>query len=102
MPVIPSLKFGTRTEIEAIGIAGNACGGAVYLATNEKTVWLGADDGSLIGPLVTEANAGPRFYDAFKDDFDAGQGSVPMNAYYTLRNDNNYGLPGGLSKKRIE
>lgn len=92
----------TEAQILAIGAAGTACPGGLYLSTDSEKLWLGANDGHLLGPYVTEANSGPSFFDAFKDDTDASQGGVPINGYYTLRNDNNYGLPGGLSKKRTE
>lgn len=94
-------KTGTTAEIEAIGTALTACPGAMYRSTNEnRKVWIGLDDGSLLGPLSTETT--PAFYGDYPDDETAGLNGVPLGALYFLTPMNGYDLAGGSVKKRIE
>jgi hypothetical protein len=92
---------GTEAEILAIGTAGTACPAGVYLSDNNK-IWLGAMDGTLLGPFVLAADAGPNFYGDYANDTEAGLNGVPLQGIYFLTRSNSYGQPEGMSKKRTE
>jgi hypothetical protein len=102
MSLIIPLKTGTRANIIAIGVAGTACPSALYRATDQKAVWFGAEDGSLIGPFITEANAGPQFYASYANDTEAANNNVPLGGIYFLTLTNTYGGIEGTPKKRTE
>ena len=89
----------TRAEIEAIGSGSTACAGAVYRATDEKAVWFGHTDGTLVGPFVSQVNS-PQFYGDHPSNAAAGDNQVPLGGIYFLTFDNVYGLPEGTAKKR--
>ena len=95
-------KLGTEAEIIAIDAANTACAGAMYRSTDTtpEMLWVGASDGSLLGPFQT--TAGPKFYGDFPNDETAGLNGVPLQGLYFLTPFNGYDLPGGSVKKRIE
>jgi hypothetical protein len=92
----------TEAEIDAIDQAATACPGAIYRSTDTRKFWVGADDGTLIGPITGAEVETPRFYGDFFSDTEAGQNGVPLNGGYFLTPINQYGLPGGSPKKRVE
>jgi len=92
---------GTDAELEAINTALTACPAGVYLSTTNK-IWLGAMDGSLLGPFVLASDAGPSFYGDYPNDTDAGANGVPLQGIYFLTRVNSYGGLEGMPKKRTE
>ncbi|MEL6140049.1 MAG: hypothetical protein AAFU67_00355 [Bacteroidota bacterium] len=90
----------TEAEILQIHQAMTACPGMIYQSTDTNMIWVGAPDGSLIGPFVTVS--GIISQGVYPNDTVAGNGGVQPNQYYTLSKQNSYGMPGGTVKQRVE
>ena len=88
----------TRAEIEQVGAALTACPGMQYRSTDTNQIWVGAQDGSLIGPFLT--GTALIVEGTYPDDDAAAADGVSIDAYYAVTAQNIYGLPDGTVKKR--
>lgn len=101
MPKHVIQKSGTQAEMLQLGASLAACPGALHFSTDTNEVWIGASNGSLIGPFLTQL-AALQVYGAFPGDDAAAGAGVPISGLYTLTNQNDYDLPQGSLRIRVE
>ena len=92
---------GTQAEILQKGADLEACPGALHRSTDTDQVWIGTSNGGLIGPLLTQL-AAIQIFGPFPNDDAAGAGGVTVGQLYSLTNENDYGLPEGMLRTRVE
>jgi len=73
----------TSANIIATGDANNAVPGQFYYATDTEKYFFGKQDGSVQGPIPSDAGNFHNYGDFNNDTHAAGNG-VPVGGYYTL------------------
>ena len=94
-------KTGTKAEILQLGAELKACPGALHRSTDTEEVWFGASNGALIGPLLTQL-AAIQIPGPFANDDAASLAGVGVGQLYRISNENDYGLPEGMLRTRVE
>ena len=92
---------GTRAEIIQKGDNGQACPGALHRSIDTNEIWIGASNGALIGPLLTQLVA-IQIRGSFPSDDAAALAGVGVGELYSLTNENIYGMPWGTLRQRVE